>query len=140
MLKKDYSELLKDWRWSVKSSEIKRRDENKCRSCGKTEHLEVHHIVYTQNVLPWDYEDNDLVTLCRNCHSDITKLIDNSVEILRRISCDPESAEQLRFLLFQLYGVSAWRIRDYAKLIRNLNAENDFQDPKRNIINAKEIS
>lgn len=139
-MSKIYSELLKDWRWDIKRSQIRRRDENKCRSCGRTEDLEVHHIVYTRNVPPWEYEDDDLVTLCRTCHADITRMIDNSVEIVRRISCDPESAEQLRFLLFQLYGVDAWNIRKYAKLIRGFNAEHELQNPEKNIINAKEIS
>lgn len=139
-MRQDYSDLLRDWRWAIKSSEIKKRDENKCVSCGRTTYLEVHHIVYTKNVLPWEYENDDLVTLCSSCHRDVTKIIDNSVEIIRRISCDPEAAEQLRFLLFQLYGVDAYHIRSYAKLIRNLNSKYDIQNPEKNVINGKEIS
>ena len=33
--------------------------------------LTVHHKKYIQNKLIWDYDNNDLITLCDNCHTEI---------------------------------------------------------------------
>lgn len=68
----DYKELLKDGRWQKKRSEIMMRDGFKCRCCnisadtGAT--LNVHHLRYRQGALPWEYENDELVTLCEMCH------------------------------------------------------------------------
>lgn len=39
----------------------------------KSYHLEVHHNIYIINRLPWEYEDDDLSTLCNWCHWDFHK-------------------------------------------------------------------
>lgn len=31
--------------------------------------LQVHHKRYIQDKNPWEYEDNDLITLCKECHN-----------------------------------------------------------------------
>lgn len=64
-----YSEKLEDPRWIVKRDLIKDRDGNKCMLCkshAPYTFLEVHHIKYTGE--PWDAPDNDLITLCSDCH------------------------------------------------------------------------
>lgn len=33
-------------------------------------HLEVHHKRYIYNRLPWEYKNDDLITLCNHCHTD----------------------------------------------------------------------
>lgn len=33
--------------------------------------LQVHHKYYIEKYLPWDYEENVLVTLCNNCHKKV---------------------------------------------------------------------
>lgn len=33
-------------------------------------HLEVHHTRYILNRLPWDYDNDDLITLCNHCHTE----------------------------------------------------------------------
>ena len=35
--------------------------------------LNVHHKVYRQNKLAWEYPDADLITLCWSCHEEIHK-------------------------------------------------------------------
>lgn len=68
-----YNELLFDKRWKEFRTRILIRDEFKCRICGSTEKLVVHHKQYHVNYegkkyVPWDYEEKYLVTLCDSCH------------------------------------------------------------------------
>lgn len=65
-----YGELLKNPKWQRKRLEILQRDEWKCQECSSeyTE-LHVHHIEYKDFLLPWQYNDSDLITLCKKCHS-----------------------------------------------------------------------
>ncbi len=63
----DYSEQLKDKRWLIKRVEILRRDKHTCQICGYFGyHVNVHHKKYTKN--PWDAPNEDLITLCKDCH------------------------------------------------------------------------
>jgi ATP-dependent DNA helicase RecQ len=47
--------------------EILERDSFKCRECGSTENLEVHHIFPKQFKV--DHAPQNLITLCRTCHA-----------------------------------------------------------------------
>ena len=74
-MKKNYSELLKDPRWQKKRLEILQRDKFTCRSCNDDlSTLHVHHFYYDNELLPWEYKDDDLITLCETCHKAITGL------------------------------------------------------------------
>lgn len=66
----NYLEKLKDPRWQKKRLEIMERDQWTCRDCGNTEkELHVHHIFYYKNYCdPWEYRDEHLITLCKDCH------------------------------------------------------------------------
>ena len=69
MANQTYSEKLKDPRWQKKRLEILNRDNWACRSCEETtETLAVHHLLYRRGAEPWEYENDDLVTLCQTCH------------------------------------------------------------------------
>jgi len=64
-----YQEKLKDPRWQKKRLEIMERDEFRCQYCGDDEStLNVHHYYYEKNKEPWDYNNDDLTTLCEDCH------------------------------------------------------------------------
>lgn len=65
---KSYSDKLQDPRWQKLRLDVFNRDAFTCRSCNdsKTE-LNVHHLKYTGH--PWQAPIDDLVTLCRHCHS-----------------------------------------------------------------------
>ena len=67
-----YIEQLKDGRWQVKKTSIMQRDGFKCRVCGAKASdgvmLNVHHLFYKRGAAPWEYDDDDLVTLCESCH------------------------------------------------------------------------
>lgn len=64
-----YSELLKDPRWQRKRLKIFERDEFKCRRCNdEFTNLHIHHLYYKNGVMPWEYPDDALITLCQLCH------------------------------------------------------------------------
>lgn len=64
-----YSEKLKDPRWQRKRLEIFERDGWTCRGCYDEKNtLAVHHLKYLPGKDPWDYPDELLLTLCKDCH------------------------------------------------------------------------
>lgn len=63
-----YQQFLKDGRWQRRRLEIMERDGFKCCDCGTTDDLHVHHIQYISGLYPWEYDDEDLITLCAKCH------------------------------------------------------------------------
>ena len=73
---KAYARLLKDRRWYEKRIEILKRDNYKCTECGSGDNLCVHHKYYLKNaknnyfVYPWDYPNEALTTLCKECHKE----------------------------------------------------------------------
>lgn len=64
-----YSDLLKHPNWQKKRLEIFQRDNWACRKCeDTTTELQIHHLYYLKDKLPWEYPDNALMTLCECCH------------------------------------------------------------------------
>ena len=62
-----YKEMLRDPRWQRKRLEILQRDEWSCNRCGDSEsELHVHHKSYAGT--PWGVADDELETVCSNCH------------------------------------------------------------------------
>lgn len=58
--------------WRRKASEILDRDDYTCRCCGsKVTQLHVHHLYYEKGLHVWEYDNESLVTLCKNCHGKI---------------------------------------------------------------------
>lgn len=77
---KSYSELLKDPRWQKKRLQIMKRDKFTCRACDRNEKtLHVHHTYYDKDLLPWEYKNTDLVTLCETCHK-VWTLLDRMIK------------------------------------------------------------
>lgn len=55
--------------WQKKRLEILNRDEWKCRRCtDQFTNLQVHHLYYKHDYLPWEYENEAFITLCELCH------------------------------------------------------------------------
>lgn len=69
MTKLEYTKLLKDPKWKSKRLEILERDNNTCSGCGKTDNLQVHHLIY-EDAPPWESRNEDLITLCKLCHKE----------------------------------------------------------------------
>ena len=68
-----YDSLLKTNEWRNNRENILYRDGYKCRWCGSMFDLNVHHKYYSAYpngvlVKPWDYPDDALITLCKDCH------------------------------------------------------------------------
>jgi len=68
-----YAERLLDDRWKRLRRVILRRDANKCRCCGSTNELQVHHRQYHTRpdgrwIAPWQYATRLLITYCASCH------------------------------------------------------------------------
>ena len=87
-----YPEKLKDPRWQKKRLQIFERDGWTCQACfGCEDTLAVHHRVYLQGADPWDYPDELLITLCKECHE---------VERVNRATCESSILDILRRLFF----------------------------------------
>jgi 5-methylcytosine-specific restriction endonuclease McrA len=64
----EYFAFYKDERWKAKRIEILKRDNFKCRCCEAKTNLHVHHLHYSWDRKPWEYNNKALVTLCKECH------------------------------------------------------------------------
>lgn len=64
-----YFDLLNCFEWQFKRFKILYRDKFKCVDCNElSERLHVHHTYYLKDELPWEIDDNALVSLCKTCH------------------------------------------------------------------------
>lgn len=64
-----YAILLRTVEWEDLRKKIISRDDNKCKDCFiSSDSLEVHHNYYIIERLPWNYDDNCFVALCKDCH------------------------------------------------------------------------
>jgi len=66
-----YDELLNTLDWEIRRYQIFKRDNMKCQGCGTLHDIVVHHIKYIKGLLPWEYKDDDLLTLCEYCHAKV---------------------------------------------------------------------
>ena len=64
-----YSEKLKLPAWQKKRLQILNRDLFTCCLCTDDQStLHIHHKAYIKGREPWDYEDDNFLTLCKYCH------------------------------------------------------------------------
>jgi hypothetical protein len=83
-----YSEKLKSPKWQKRRLEILSRDNFKCRSCGMDEKtLHVHHLRYEKGVEPWDTNNDDLITLCEDCHEALHYIQNHPTLGIETFSC-----------------------------------------------------
>jgi len=62
------------------------RDGFSCRICGAEERtLNVHHKIYYKGRHPWEYHDDELVTLCEECHARESAMMRELREALARL-------------------------------------------------------
>ena len=77
--KAQYKEDLKDPRWRVLSKEVLSRDSGVCQLCKRRKNrkvvMNVHHIRYYPNRKPWEYEKDDLIALCHDCHKKVHRIL-----------------------------------------------------------------
>lgn len=66
---KTYAEKLRDPRWQKKRLERLEASAFSCDQCGNDKNtLHVHHNQYFKGREPWEYDAEQLSTLCENCH------------------------------------------------------------------------
>lgn len=63
--KKAHKFYLKTKHWHARRLQILERDNHQCQACGDTTSLHVHHKRYNHL---WAEHDDDLITLCEECH------------------------------------------------------------------------
>jgi hypothetical protein len=70
IVKKTYSEKLKDPRWQKVRLKVMERDGFTCRDCGSIDKtLHVHHSHYCKGE-PWETPAKFMLTLCDECHEE----------------------------------------------------------------------
>lgn len=79
-----YFEKLQDVRWQKKRLKTLEDAKWKCEACpAKRRTLHVHHKRYKKGAEPWDYERNELMVLCEDCHEQLEerkKAVINAVD------------------------------------------------------------
>lgn len=69
--------------WQRKRLKIFERDGWACQRCfDESEQLEVHHLVYKEGIPYWEYQEHELITLCRTCHQYETDNIKKAIDLL----------------------------------------------------------
>ena len=103
-----YSDKLKDPRWQKRRLEILQRDNWACVLCGDKEStLNVHHWSYSPGIEPWGYPDENLSTLCTNCHDAETEYRRGfEDELLGVFRSNHVNAVELGLLADRLHGCS----------------------------------
>ena len=113
-----YSEKLKDPRWQKKRLEILERDEFTCQSCGDEENqLHVHHLYYQFDFNPWEYENDNYITLCAKCHEEITEYVNIMVAIVRGFGTCVDRALEASNLIMELDGYSIYELSALRKIL-----------------------
>lgn len=95
----NYSELLRHPFWQRKRLSILERDNFTCRQCcDALSNLQIHHVYYIPNTMPWDYPNEALITLCDLCHAkaEFTKwLLKNGQAALIRLGLSYDDCREV---------------------------------------------
>lgn len=70
-----YDNQLKTKEWKDKRVHIFKLKGHKCSICGVTHNLQIHHLRYISRHLAWEYDDKDLIVVCKQCHQRIHGLL-----------------------------------------------------------------
>jgi hypothetical protein len=71
MAKITYAEQLGHPNWQRVRLRILERADWQCEECGNTDkQLHVHHKFYIKGRMVWEYSDDELMALCKDCHKD----------------------------------------------------------------------
>jgi len=92
--RKSYGDMLKDPRWQKRRLEVLGDCLFTCRRCSTgTKEMHVHHLIYRKGVAPWEYNDDELIALCDDCHMIVEDAITRMNEAVLRHNVqrsDPE--------------------------------------------------
>ena len=66
-----YAEQIKSPKWQKRRLEVLGKNNFTCQLCGQDEkELNVHHVNYDSKRKIWEYDDHELLVLCKSCHED----------------------------------------------------------------------
>ena len=68
---KPYSEQLNDNRWLAFRQFVLIVRGAKCEVCGAKKNLNIHHLHYNSGSKAWEYNVNEVMVLCHDCHKKI---------------------------------------------------------------------
>lgn len=78
----NYYDAINSGKWVTVRERVIERDGGKCRFCGCTDPLQVHHIRYCNDRGETDYFDTkNLVTLCAPCHQIVSEAVKTAKEM-----------------------------------------------------------
>jgi len=59
------------------------RDSFCCASCKSNENaLNVHHLYYKPNTKIWEYDNEEMITICENCHDYFHNYMNKSIALI----------------------------------------------------------
>ncbi len=97
-----YAEKLSMPVWQKRRLHIFQRDNWQCVRCGRDDiELQIHHRDYFPGLEPWQYPDNDLITLCKYCHSQESKREKHESMLLN-------SLKSTGFLAYEILAISVY--------------------------------
>lgn len=103
MTSEDYAKLLERPEWRrFRNNFIERFKDDHCgrvwcRHCERETNLNLHHIRYREDRMPWEYEDKDLMILCRPCHERLHKYAKEAEALV--FSLTPHIAEEFMVMV-----------------------------------------
>lgn len=102
-----YQEKLQDPRWQKKRLSALNEAGWSCQLCGESKNtLHVHHKQYFKGREPWEYENDQLVVLCKHCHQVTHETQDKLLDVISRLPLDgPGSREEAAFLIAGFVGL-----------------------------------
>lgn len=101
-----YAAKLRDPRWQKKRLEALDRAGWVCEMCGDSEStLHVHHKQYLKGREPWEYESDQLASLCATCHKDGHGSPDLLLDVISRLAVDgPNGRDAVAMLIAGFVG------------------------------------
>jgi hypothetical protein len=119
--KTEFFEQYKDPRWQKKRLEIMERDNFTCQSCDVNYNtLNVHHTVpYRKETKPWEYENDELITLCEDCHKEISEIIKSCNTIVGTMCSNIDYANEFYSVLMELDGMSVYELNNIKNVLQH---------------------
>lgn len=138
----NYLKSLHDIRWKDKRKEILARDKYTCQRCRKEQcYLEVHHKKYESGKMAWEYKNEDLTSLCQDCHHDISLHIKNINYTVNSIMMDYEKSKSFVFLMEQICMLDTQNIAELGDVAYNLlKKQPSFRPKKMNMFITDEFN
>lgn len=122
MSKQTYQQKLKSPKWQKKRLEIMQRDNFYCQNCGNNDSiLNVHHKKYVFGKEIWDYDNDDLITVCEYCHSEITELKKTIKNNLDNHFVFREYLEELNIIVENIKNYNPYDLQELGKYICKKN-------------------